>query len=186
MPSAGFTLIELLVVISIIALMTVIGAVNFKDLAANQVAEKGAGQVQTMLRLAQSNATTLTLCDNKPATSWFVKFIDDNNTYKLELHCLGKDSSGNIQESIPRIYTLENAVISVKCSDDSTSCSPNSPTNLPFKVSFSPLYGQATFAGDELCISSPLTSKMKIVVKHASKEKYKCVNISKTGVVDVQ
>ena len=61
----GFTLIELLVVIAITSILAVMGFVNFKDFSSNQISVKAAGEIQTILRLAQSNATSSTLCDSK-------------------------------------------------------------------------------------------------------------------------
>lgn len=95
----GYTLIELLVVISIIALLAVVGFVNFKTFSANQVAVKAAGQIQSYLRLAQTNASTSTKCKNGlETTGWSVVL----NTASVELECNGVNQ---------RTYALENVDI---------------------------------------------------------------------------
>ena len=105
MRSAGFTLIELLVVISIIGILSVMGYANYKDFAANQVGVKAVRELQTYLRLAQSNATTSTVCNGQGAISWSLKFVDSS---KIELHC-----SKQIEPTDNKISTLilENATL---------------------------------------------------------------------------
>lgn len=119
MRSAGFTLIELLVVISIIGILSVMGYANYKDFAASQVAKKAAGEVQTYLRLAQSNATTSTLCNGQGAISWSLKFVDPKT---IELHCNKQTDPTDYTKST---LTLENATIAFSCEIE---CSLNNPT----------------------------------------------------------
>src|SRR3989344_549373 len=109
MPStnhSGYTLIELLVVISIISILAVLGFVNFKDFATNQVTVKAQGEVQTLLRLAQSNATSSTLCNGNVVTSWHLRFTSGT---VIELRC----NPGNPGEFLQRSYTLENARVEI-------------------------------------------------------------------------
>lgn len=175
MRPAGYTLIELLIVISIIGLLTVAGFVNFKDFTSDQVAIKAAGQVQTYLRLAQSNATSSTLCNNVATASWSLKFLDGQT---IELHC---DPANYLQKT----YTLENATVSMKCSPDSSVCPPSGSTfNPPLTVNFSSLYGKVTFTGGDSCVGN--SSTVMIIVKNAKKNNYKCINLSKGGAIDVQ
>ncbi len=70
----GFTLIELLVVISIMAILGVAAFVNFRDFASTQSLKKAAGEIQSFLRLAQSNASSSTLCNGTGGVSWTVAF----------------------------------------------------------------------------------------------------------------
>lgn len=72
MRSAGFTLVELLVVISIIGILSVIAFANFKEFSSAQALKKAAGDVQSFLRLAQSNATSSTLCGSSSGVDWTV------------------------------------------------------------------------------------------------------------------
>ena len=77
---AGYTLVELLVVISILAVLGVFVIVNFKNFAQDQVINKSIGQMQSVLRLAQSNATSGAFCligcpnPNLACGDWWAEF----------------------------------------------------------------------------------------------------------------
>ena len=110
----GYTLIELMVVIAIIAILSLVGFVNFKSFSVNQIPVKAAGQVQSYLRLAQSNATTSTLCNGLTANNWFLTFsIPKPVTVSVELGC-SNSVTGNYQQSI---YTLDNVTLGFYCSN---------------------------------------------------------------------
>lgn len=88
MRSAGYTLIELLVVISIIGILSVVAFVNIKDFSSSQALKKAAGDVQSFLRLAQSNATSSAFCNKVDGVDvygvdWKVVF----SSTKLEIMC---------------------------------------------------------------------------------------------------
>lgn len=109
MRPAGYTLIELLVVISIIAILAVAGFVNFKSFSQSKVTEKAAGQMQTILRLAQSNATSSTLCpdpgvSDQGAKAWHL-VMASNTT--INLTC----DTATTTDYLHKSYTLENARI---------------------------------------------------------------------------
>lgn len=84
MRPAGYTLIELLVVISIIGILSVVAFVNIKDFSSAQALKKAAGEVQSLLRLAQANASSSTLCNNVGGVSWTVKFNTDST---IQIKC---------------------------------------------------------------------------------------------------
>lgn len=88
MRSAGYTLIELLVVITIIGILSVVAFVNFKDFASTSALNKAAGEIQSFLRLAQSNATSSTLCNGEGGKDWKVTF----NSETIVITC-GSDTS---------------------------------------------------------------------------------------------
>lgn len=175
MRSAGYTLIELLVVISIISIMSVMGFISFKGFASDQVSKKAAGQVQTILRLAQSNATSATLCNGQGALSWYLKFLSNAKT--IELHC-----SNNSADYLQRIYILDNATVSIKCSPASISS-----LSLPVTISYSPLSGTVSFTGDTLdtCISQATSLFIKIT-NSQDPASTKSLTISKGGTINVQ
>ena len=174
MRSAGFTLIELLVVISIIAIMSVVGFTNFKTFSADQVAVKGAGQIQSLLRLAQSNATTATLCDNSGSTSWSLVLKNNN---EIELHC---SKPGDYTH---KKYSLENAEM------ESVECSNNMPVNLSVSLltfSYASLSGSVTFLSSEACVKNTSSLKITLKNKNEANAKKKTITISKGGTIDVQ
>lgn len=161
MRSAGFTLIELLVVISVMSIFGVLAFVNFKDFSSEQVAGKAAGQIQTILRLAQSNATASVVCETEGGVSWAVNFVDDKN---IQMVC------GN--DKVKQTLVLENAFIKeIECS--------------VVKISYSPLFGNLTFSGDEICIKN--ASQIIIYVDNSLKPgNPKSLTISKGGSIDVK
>lgn len=158
MRSGGFTLIELLVVISIMALLAVFAFVNFKDFAQDQVLNKAAGEVQTYLRLAQSNATSSTLCNNQGAASWFLIF----NSTTIELRC-------NPENYLQRTYSLENALIAISGSG----CTLNLPATLSYLVGTAELSGACTSVTFTVSnIQNPALTKN--------------ITVSKGGAIDVE
>lgn len=102
----GYTLIELLVVISIMSILSLIGIVNFRDFSSGQVATKAVGQIQSLLRLAQSNATSSTRCNNQGTASWSLVF--SSSTIELRCQPTGDPLPPDVLLSIT---TLENAQI---------------------------------------------------------------------------
>ena len=167
MPStnhSGYTLIELLVVISIISILAVVGFVNFKNFATNQVTVKAQGEVQTLLRLAQSNATSSTLCNNQPATSWSVKFTDPTT---IQLRCYPADY-------LQRPFSLVNAQVAISGSG----CSLSLPVTLNYSVGV----GKLTVSPSNACSFVTFTISNTSNPSAASKT----FTISKGGAIDVQ
>lgn len=175
----GYTLIELLVVIGIISILTVIGFANYKNFSSDQITVKALGQVQTYLRLAQSNATSSTFCkDNLNVGPWSLTFKADanqvNNT--ISLSC-GPANTEQIS------YTLENAeIFSIVGSD----CG-GSPSSLPFSISYSFGIASPTFSSAG-SLANCLTSTSWIFTLRNRKDisKLKSFTLSKGGAIDVQ
>lgn len=173
MRSAGFTLIELLVVISIISFLSAIGFVNYNSFSSNQVPVNAVGQIQSFLRLAQSNATSSTKCNGQGSTSWYLKFL--NNT-TIELRCNSSNSSDNLQKS----YTLENSRIkSINCGSVVVS--------VPLTLNFSSGVGALTFStATPLGACLPSDNWTFTIENILDTNKTKTFNISKGGAVNVQ
>lgn len=172
MRPVGYTLIELLVVISIISLMAIIGFANFKDFSRDQVVVKAAGQVQSLLRLAQSNATSSTLCNGSGATSWYINITDDANNSIIQLNC---DPGGTL-----RSYPLENAKVSIAASG----CS----FNLPVRISYAVGTGAQTLASSGASDTCLKSSKFTLTITNFPNPSAspKSFNVSKGGAIDVQ
>ncbi len=172
MRSAGYTLIELLVVISIISIMSVVGFVNFKGFSAEQVPIKAVSQIQSLLRLAQSNATSSTLCGNTSG-NWLLIFTDDKN---INLAC---GSTPTVQKT----YTLENAQIKSIIGSD---CGTTSV--VPLTITYSAGVGALTFSSSSFasftCLSS---STWTFTLKNTlDNSKTKIFKLSKGGAINVE
>ena len=90
----GFTLLELLVVISIMAILTIIAVPNFNKYSEDQKLNDAASQLQSVLRQAQNNAQTGTVCNVSSgiskATYWRVslsKTSPANQFYSIGPFC---------------------------------------------------------------------------------------------------
>lgn len=178
MESKGYTLIEFLIVISIMAVLSIVVFVNFKTFSQDQILNKALGQTQSILREAQSNATSSTVCLGKGGVSWAVKFKQDE--ISLELTCGPSDS---LQKTI----TLVDAEIaSIQCSPTDSKCPPEGLTfNPPLTISFSPSYGQVTFIKQgHLCVDN--ASTLMIVLKNLKNNNHQCLTISSGGAIDVK
>lgn len=176
MPKNGYTLIELLVVLTIMAILTIVVFINYKTFSQDQILKKATGEIQSLLRLAQSNATTSLTCPGSTAgVSWAVKFLADKET--LHLTC----GPATFQKSL----RLENVQIdSIKCSPAPATC-PQTGFNTPLIVSFTPLYGKVTFIkSGEFCVDT--AQSVMVVLKNLKNNNNKCFTISKGGAIDVQ
>ncbi|MEK7617291.1 MAG: type II secretion system protein [Patescibacteria group bacterium] len=175
---SGYTLIELLVVISIMAILGVAVYTSSKSSSQNQAVKKAQGELQSYLRLAQSNATSSLKCKNSILpTKWYLQFSDDRQNIRLKC-----DADTNDQKILPLDPNVEIESIYY----DSSSCpsSFTSSTINPVQVYFTALYGQVSF-NDALnsCIGAGLTLTVKL--RHrVSTTIIKTVTISKGGNID--
>lgn len=170
----GYTLIELLVVISIIAILSVIGFANYKNFSSDQVVTKAEGQIQSLLRLAQSNATSSTKCNDSGSTSWSLIFL---NATTIELRC-------NPSDFLSSTTTLENAQIDTITGSN---CMAISPSTTPFTITYSSGSGTQTlsYTGASLaCLASDTWTFSLKNTEDATKTKQ--FTISKGGAINVQ
>ena len=143
----AFTLVEILIVISIMALLAVGSFVYFKDFSAKKAVEKAAGEVQSLLRLAQSNATSSTKCNDQGAISWSLKFT---NATTMKLRC-----SNSSEDREVRTYTLENAQV------DQINGDSECTIGLPATISYTPGLGiQSISSSDVFTLNTCLQSSI--------------------------
>ncbi|MBU1000526.1 prepilin-type N-terminal cleavage/methylation domain-containing protein [Patescibacteria group bacterium] len=132
----GFTLIELLIVISIMVTVGVFSLANYESFGEDQKLKSAVLDVQSILRNAQTNATTNVECDTEHSATWQVEFAD---TETINLKCqkpldssiLIKGSKLDANIGIDAVY----GVLSVDC--------PSVPPP-SFTISFAPLDGKIT------------------------------------------
>jgi|SRR3989344_6237506 len=148
----GFTLIELLVSIAVIAVLSTVGFIEYRTFSANQILNSSVNDVQSFLRVAQSNATAaVTLTNggtNYPCKNWVARFsrIDGKDT--LDLIC-EEAVEANYQDHLKANSTLilpTNITISAvdnSCTDSDPP--PALPLSFPtdsLSVAFRALYGK--------------------------------------------
>lgn len=89
----GFTLIELLVVIAIMVILVIVAVPNYNDYSRNQKLAESTNQLQSILRQAQNNAQTGTVCnDTSKALYWHIDLSSvggSNSSYSFLPYCAG-------------------------------------------------------------------------------------------------
>lgn len=186
MRPVGYTLIELLIVLSIISLLTIVGFVNFKDFATDQVIIKAAGQVQTMLRLANRNASSSVKCTKTdPAASWLLTFASDKKT--LSLGCIGIHAGILTTTSIKDLTLDSNVEIKQIITDPA--CVEAAYPSYPATLVYSAPLGQIDFviAKDVTNIEChPQASTMTVTLENTKTSATKNIIISKGGEINVK
>lgn len=167
LSALGYTLVELLVVISIVALVSVLVFVNSKEFTQDQLLIKASDQLQSALRLAQTNAQTGTVCGTQEGSIWLISLTSDS--FYLE------HDSGDCDKT----YQLEGVTISKITASD---CGGSSLTSLSIK--YQPLAGNAVFQNADSCVAS--SRNVEIILKNAKNNKEKKVKVSKGGTIDVE
>lgn len=143
----GFTLIELLVVIAIIAIIGVFSLANYRSFGEDQNLKNAVLDVVSLLRQAQANATTNTICNTAYGATWQVVFSDDAKT--VNLNCL--EGSTTFTKKILKLDAKAQNISIQGVSG--TSC----PLGVPFTISFALLSGNVDFTGYSDCTSFAIT-----------------------------
>lgn len=170
----GYTLVELLIVIAIISILGVVVFINARTFAQDQVLNRSLGEVQSALRLAQTNATSGLVCIDSENVAqggvwWSVQFSDKT---KALIYC---EKSNQSQKT----FQLDNVeIVSIKGS----SCAQDA--SLPVTVTYSALYGVLTFSALDPCIGTSNT--LTFTFKNLKNGNVKGFNLSKGGAIDVQ
>lgn len=88
LTTKGFTLIELLVAITVMAIVGVFAMANFRSFGQDKELENAALDIQSQIRVAQTNASTNLTCRGiRPAGQWRDDFSKQSNIYKIKLSC---------------------------------------------------------------------------------------------------
>lgn len=165
MRPAGYTLIELLVVISIIGILSVVAFVNIKDFSSAQALKKAAGEVQSLLRLAQANASSSTLCNNVGGVSWTVKFNTDST---VQIKCGPAD------------YPIKTLTLQTGITIESP-IKTNCDLTLPVTIVYSALKGVPTIPG------STCWSGADVIIKLVNpKSEFKRLFFTSGGAINVE
>ena len=143
----GFTLIELLVVIVIMSIIGTFAIANYRSFGEDKELESASLDIQSLLRTAQTNATTGTKCIPRidpisPAEEWSNDFFRQDDGDKVRLTCAYKQATGSDQGGFwgAQKYLILPPNIKL-VSVDIDSCS-NTLNNL-----FNEHTGQGSFAG---------------------------------------
>lgn len=181
MRSAGFTLIELLVVISIMSIAGVVAFANFKGVSQDYAVTKAKIEIQSSLRVAQSNATSSVKCPdsgvselNQGAKNWYIVFKDP---LSMELRC----DTGTTTNYLYRTYRLDKAQIN--------QIQGNGCSVLAFPVTFNfssqvGQIGKLSVSPSDSCLNN--ASSIVFTISNQIHTVTKTFNISKGGAINVQ
>lgn len=139
MRSSGYTLIELLVVITILGILSVVMFLNIKNSSQDLALDKNIDEVQTMLRLAQSNATAAVKCNGSSAISWMVEF--DTSQQDVSLICNNSTEPPVIKKEL-KMETDDIEVLSISTGE---ACFSTTYPTYPLTVIFSSPFGKVDF-----------------------------------------
>ncbi|OGE64584.1 hypothetical protein A3J13_01480 [Candidatus Daviesbacteria bacterium RIFCSPLOWO2_02_FULL_36_8] len=185
----GFTLVELLVSISVIAILSTVGFIEYRTFSANQILNSSVNDVQSFLRVAQSNATAaVTLTSggvNYSCKNWVATFRTDGKN--IDLIC-EEAVLVNYQDHIKSTLILP---ANVTIGGISTSCIGSTFPTYSTSVAFSALYGKPSIvmargAGPPSeCIS---TTDMIVTIQYSqgSTTFTKKITISTGGKIDAE
>lgn len=164
--SKGFTLIELLIVITILGILATSVFLNYKSSSSDRQLDKAISEIQSFLRLAQSNAAAGVRCNGVGGAYWGVYFESDT---QLKLGC-GLNDIGSIQKSL-------------LLTDVSVYYQSNLPCTVssPILVIYAPLTTTA-----RITPFSGTCSKATIILTDFENEQQKSFTIEKGGAVDVE
>lgn len=98
----GFTLVELLVVMAVMAIVGVVVFVNIETVSQDQVLNKALDDVQSLSRVAQSNATSGLMCyPGRPTLSWIMEFPSSDRR-QAHLKCFYSVNCSSFDTSNPQ------------------------------------------------------------------------------------
>lgn len=175
----GFTLVEILVVLAIMGIIGITSFVNIGIFREEENLKSAASDLQSYLRLAQSNAQTGVKCGLEGGSSWSIVTSDRTS---IKLKC-------QTQETPVREWTIRppaqiDSIEGIGTLSCSSVKSEDALIN-PVTVTFSYLDGQAAFSDPQnQCLSESRGIQIKVRKKIGSAV-LKTVTISKGGSIDV-
>lgn len=183
MKKNGYTFIELLVVITIMVLLGA-GILLQQNLFKEDIALKGAAaDVQSFIRLAQSNATTSVLCEGVGSSAWIIEPRNNAGKDVLDLKC---DQPNPNPAILQTTFSFDPAILIDSIKGNFTgSCNTNAPTQT-LTIRFPILSAKPNFESpsNNSCVLS--STNLEISLKNTKTNKTIIVTIDKGGSVDVK
>ena len=175
----GFTLIELLVVMAIMAIIGIYILINFSDSREEQLLQKELLQLQSTLKLAQSNASASVFCnENEAGALWQVEVNPTAKTVNLSCFKKGDEEDKTSKKS----YTLEPGVnASFSCPGSTSEFS----STVTVTVTYTPYSGLPKFSGADTC-GTNLTGLSVILRSEQDETLFKQFTISTGGAVNAK
>lgn len=165
----GFTLIELLVVIAVMAIIGTFTLANYRSFGEEANLKSEALNIQSLIRQAQTNATTNAACDLQYSSTWQVEFT---STTTVNLKC-------STAVSVIKPLTFGANIVIDQISGNHSSCSTM------FTINFAPFTGQVSFKNNAGALLTSCTS-LTITLKNSQTVSTKDLKVEAGGRVYVQ
>lgn len=179
MKKNGYTFMELLVVITIMVLLGAGILLQQNLIKEDNVLTQAAADLQSFIRLAQSNATTAVLCEGEGTISWIIE-PTLNNKQRLNLKCKNASSPQPIQQKT----FVFGGNIEIAAVLGASGCNANFPSQ-NLQIIFATLSSKPTFDSPIPCVKNS-TTFLDFIVKNSKTSSQLTVTIDLGGTVDVK
>lgn len=189
----GFTLIELLVVVSIMAIVAIIVIVSFGSFKEDANLKNETFNIQSYLRLAQSNAQAGVKCTDpigveKGGMDWSIKFID---RVGVILDCSANSAPQRtwLLNHPADIYEIDGISGVSTCHSSFASDTATIGAENVITLKFAYLSGKVSFKDAQEEINDCLKNSGSVVIrlrKRFDSEDFKTVTINHGGSIDVE
>lgn len=171
---SAFSLIELLVVLGIMSIIGVVSIANFGSFGESQKLGNAASDIQSLLKLSQTNAGSRVVCGGNFGASWWVDFSSSSQV--LNLKC-----------AVPAtpVQTVKTHSLAESLGVDSVSADSFCSFTYPITIKFSPLYSHVSFsdASGASCVTN--AKFLTIIIKNSKNSEQKSIKVDKGGAVSV-
>lgn len=169
----GFTLVELLVVVTILSLIGLVSFINLGNFRQDKLLDTSLTNLQSVVRLAQSNSSSGVLCSGLGGATWSIEFKDSKTT---NLKC--QTSS---QQNATNVSTISfGADVQTQSISGDSGCNSSFPTN-PVTVKFLPVLGGVSFTD---LTSTCIGASKSITVTLSGKTGTRTISINKGGSIN--
>lgn len=177
-PNA-FTLVELLVAIAITAIVGVFALSNYRLFGEDQNLKSAVLDIQSLLRTAQTNASSNLSCDGQYGATWQIQ-IANATTINLNCQVLGGAIVGSPTPVKQLILTEDTPNISVQSIAPTGIGCTESTSPFPTVVSFAPLNGKISFEGN-LGLNCTKVKELTITLSNNKTSRTKSLKIDLGG-----
>lgn len=169
----GYTLVELLVVMTILALIGLISFINLGNFREDKLLDTSLTNLQSLIRKAQSHASTGVLCSGVGGATWSIEFKDRKS---INLNCQAAS-----QQNITNVSAVSlTGDVQIQSITGSSSCQSAFPANA-VTVNLLPVAKGMTFVDPTAnCIG---TSQM-LTITLSGKTGTRTISINKGGSIN--
>lgn len=157
-------------VISVIAILVALAYANIGTLQEDQLLKGTASDVQSVIRLAQSNATSRLKCGGLEGANWLIEIANDTT---LNLKC-------STQVSAVKSLNFPSGIHINSITKSNGTC----PALYPVTINYSALFGDVSFS-DLVNTCFPNTMGVTLTLESTKTNDTKLIKIDKGGSVDV-